>query len=164
MGEMAASFTRWVLSITLVDGAERTSVATFYVKQADAVAYNAAADDAARDATTLGQFIFKYTALTDMYTVAHQVGKEVVINPPPGFPADDVLRGNKLSFSTKHGGLGSAFTVPGRDATSYTQMGASVNILLDSPTNMDDFVTAYNATIIDAFGNASTIISGKVVD
>lgn len=161
---MAESITRWVLSINCVDGVERPCGNSFYVPQADAVAYNAAANDAARLATDVGTFIDAYLAMTEAVLVSVNVGKEVVADPIPAFPADTVLRGNKLQFFYGSGGRRGNFQIPARNAANYTQDAHNLDVSITAPLAMNSFVDDYDNLIVDQFGHTATILAGKVVD
>lgn len=161
---MAESITRWVLSINCVDGAERPCGNSFYVPQAEAVAWNAAADDAARVLTDIGVFIDAYLDESLAIMVSVNVGKEIISDPIPAFPANTVLRGNKLQFSTGAGGKRGVFNLPARNPANYTQDAHSLEVSVTVPLAMNSFVSDYDALVVDAFGNPSTILAAKVVD
>lgn len=158
-----AEFIRAVVSITTMDGVLRPSVTSYYVALADAQAYWAAADDAARAATDVGLLISRYLAMTDAAFVSSNVGFEA-INDPVTNPGDTVLRGNKLSFSARSGGRGLVTTIPARKTGTFTQSTDSLQISLTTPAAMAFFVTAVNNTVKDAFGNDVTLVAGSVVD
>jgi len=161
---MAESITRWVLSINCVDGVERPCGNSFYVPQAEAQSYNGAADDTARAATDIGAFVTAYMAMTEASLISVSVGKEVLTEPAPSFPVKTILRGNKLQFSVRANGRNHVFNVPARDAANYIQDAHSLDVSIVSPAAMTTFVSSYNALVLDADGNASTIRSSKVVD
>jgi hypothetical protein len=158
-----ANFTRYVLSITFKDGVQRDSVVSYYVLPAEAKAYFAAADKAARDASALGVLATKVKAMTLMFPVQVSVSIEDVTDPVT-IPAVTTLRGNKLAFAMRSGGRGLTTTIPGRDPASFEQGPDSLLVALDTPSAMDDFVLAVGGHVVDQFGNTVSIIEGRVVD
>lgn len=158
-----AVFTRYILSVDFIDGVERHSIASYYVKAIEAQAYFAAANLAARQASALGVFAAKVEAMSLMFPVSVSVSIEDVTDPVV-IPAVDVLRGNKLAFSMRSGGRGLTTTIPGRDPASYTQGANSLTVELTSPTAMDNYVLAVGGHVVDQFANSVSIIEGKVVD
>ncbi len=161
---MAESLTRNFVSINLIDGVLRPCGNTFYISNEDALEYQVAGDDAARAASVVGVLVAAYLAITDGNLVSVNVGEEVLPDPPPSNPADTILRGNKLEFFRYGSGVKRAFETPTRVVGTFTQSTDSLQISITSPTAMSNFVTAYNATVLDLFGNPCTILSGKVVD
>lgn len=158
-----AEVSRYLLSISLIDGVNRTSVVQYYVSPTDGKAYVAAADAAARAATSVGALILAVTEMTDMQPLSWALTAEFEQDSPGPIP-DDILRGNKLSFTLRSGGRNITTTIPGRKTSAYTQAVDSLNVALDTPTAMDNFVTAVNATVKDLFGNAVIVTKGKVDD
>lgn len=158
-----AFFIRPYATVTLRDGIGRESVWQAYVSQATAQAYAAAADSAARAATALGILFTKLAAVTDMEVISKGIGY-MEVNDAPGDPADSVLRGNKLQFFFQGSGRSFTFTVPGRKASAYTQQTNSLEIALDTPTAMSDFVDAFNTNCKDINGSSVTVMSAQIVD
>lgn len=158
-----AYFIRPYATVTLRDGIGRESVWQAYVSQGTAQAYAAAADASARAATALGVLFTKLAAVTDMEVVSKGIGY-MEINDAPGDPADSVLRGNKLQFFFNGSGRSFTMSVPGRKASAYEQQANSLQIALDSPTAMSDFIDAFNTNAKDINGSSVTITSAQVVD
>lgn len=158
-----AVFTRYILSIDFIDGVERHSIASYYVKAAEAQAYFAAANLAARQASALGVLATKIEAMSLMFPVSVSVSIEDVTDPVI-IPAVTTLRGNKLAFAMRSGGRGLTTTIPGRDPSTFTQGANSLIVDLTTPTEMNDYVLAVDGHVVDQFGNAVSIIEGKVVD
>ena len=160
---MAESFTRWVLTISLIDGAKRDCGNSYYVGETDANDYNAAADDAARALTNIGIFIARYLTMTQANYVKAQVGKLILANPAPAYPALTVLRGNKLQFKNVAGGKNGFFNLPARSASAFTQT-SGLDVSITTPLAMTNFVSAYDSTILNWDGDAELIRAAKVVD
>lgn len=158
-----AEYIRYTCSFGLIDGVKRSCGNTFYISQADAQEYFNAADDAERAASAVGVLAAKYLGMTDALDHSINVGMEV-LTEPVGTIADTVLRGNKLQFNHTHGGRGGVFNVPARKAASFSQQADSLTVSITTPTAMSDFVTAVNATVLDADGNAVTVSGASIVD
>jgi len=162
-GGSMAEIARYILSITVIDGVNRESVIQYYVKSADAKAYMAAADTAARNATNLGVLINNVEALTLAGTMKWAISGEFLQDDPRPI-ADDVLRGNKLLFHLASGGRGLISTIPARDPTAYTQDADSLSIGLAAGDDVNTWVTQVNAYVVDAFGNSVVVTGGEIVD
>lgn len=158
-----AEVSRYLLSITAIDGVNRTSVIQYYVSAADGKAYVAAADAAARAASNVGLLILAVDGMTEMELIQWSLAAEFAQDSPGPMP-DTILRGNKLSFTLRSGGRNLTSTIPGRDPASYTQAVDSLNVDLTAPPAMATFITAVNATVKDNFGNAVVATRGKVDD
>ena len=158
-----ALFTRNVLSVTLIDGVKRSSVASFYIDDTNASIYLTAIGHAARLASNPGQLATKFAAMSDMVIQSISMALED-FNDPITLPAVTVLRGNKLAFATRAGGRGLTFTIPGRKPAAFTQPAGDLNVSLLTPSAMSDFIAAYNLCVVDQFGNSAVIEEGKVVD
>jgi hypothetical protein len=161
---MAESITRNFVSINCIDGVLRACGNTFYVSNEDMLAYAVAGDDAARAATQVGILITRYLLITDAALVSVSVGEEVLADPAPSGLADTILRGNKLEFFRSAGGLKRSFEIPARKTGTFTQSANSLEIAVNAPTAMLNFVSQYNAVVLDLFENPCTILSGKIVD
>lgn len=161
-----ASIVRFFVSINMEDGLGRDCGSTFYINETDANAYTAAADDAARAATTVGVLVAKYAGLTLANLMGVSIGAEFLADPPPlaSSIADTVLRGNKLRISTSAGGRGGDFSIPARNPANYTQDADSLIVSITTPTAMSQFVTAYQTVVENAFGFVSHIMGAKIVD
>lgn len=158
-----ALFTRYILSMTFKDGVNRDSVVSYYVLPTEAKLWFAAADHTAKLATGLGSLVTAVVAETAMSLINTQVTVEE-LNDPVVLPADTILRGNKLTFALRAGGRGLTTTIPGRDPAGFTQDAGSLIIDLSTPAAMVAFQTALESHVVDAFGNAVTLMEGRVVD
>ena len=162
-GGSMAEIARYILSITVIDGVNRESVIQYYVKSADAKAYMAAADTAARNATNLGVLNNDVEALTLAGTMKWAISGEFLQDDPRPI-ADDVLRANKLLFHLASGGRGLISTIPARNPAAYTQDADSLSIGLAAGDDVNTWVTQVNAYVVDAFGNSVVVTGGEIVD
>jgi len=151
------------VSVSILDGVGRTSVWQAYITLAEAQAYVAAANQAARDATAVGVLVAKLTAIINGAIAATSVCLSVV-NTAPGNVADTVLRGDKWEFFFQADGRNYVFTVPTRDDAAMTQSPNSLGIALDDPTAMADFVSQYNTVARSINGGAVEIVKAVIVD
>lgn len=153
---------RALVSFNLQDGVLRPCGPTFYITATAAKAYVAAVDDAARAATTVGVLRAALFPLTEAAEVATSIQYESYVAAPSN-PADDVLRGNKLKVEVVAAGQDRSFTIPARQASGYVQLPDSLKIDITDAT-FDAFKDAYEAIVIDAFGNARVITAASIVD
>jgi hypothetical protein len=158
-----AEVIRYVWSINLIDGIERSCGNSFYVEQDEALAYLNAADAAARAATPLGILQTRYLLMTDAGHISTNVGIEIVPDPPAAL-ADTILRGNKLKFQVRGGGTKRDFDIPARKVASYSQNPNSLEVSITAPTAMSNFVSQYQGIVVDAYGNVRTIVEAEIVD
>lgn len=158
-----AEIARYLLSVTVVDGVNRDSVIQYYIKAADAKAYFAAADTAARAATAIGVLIQRVLAITLAGALKWAVSGEFAQDDPRPID-DDVLRGNKLSFGLSSGGRGLTTTIPARNPAEYTQSADSLNISLTGGDGVQDWITQVEGYVVDQFNNPVVVTSGRVVD
>lgn len=156
--------TRYFVSFDLKDGINRPCGNTFYISEASFQEYAAAADDAARAATDVGVFQAAYMAMTDANRYTTRVGIEDYLETLPAPLADTVLRGNKLEFGVYGGGVHRDFAIPARTPASYSQSPDSLDVSITTPAAMSAFVAAYDAVVVDAFGNSRGIVSAEIVD
>lgn len=158
-----AEVARYLLSITAIDGVNRTSVIQYYVSAADGKAYVAAVDAAARALTQVGVLIQAVDGITEMELIQWALTAEFAQDSPGPLP-DTILRGNKLSFTLRAGGRNITTTIPGRDPSAFVQAVDSLSIDLTTPAAMATFVSEVNDTVVDNFGNAVVVTKGKVDD
>lgn len=147
-----------------LDGVLRTWSIDMYVTEDAAQLYFAAADAAARAATSVGVLMTKAIAMQSGFVTEKSVTLAEINDAPVTNPGDSVLRGNKLNFGIHAGIKNSSFTIPCRATLSYTQKEDSLDCELDTPTPMSDFVAAYEAVGVNSYGDAATITRATVVD
>lgn len=158
-----AEFFRFGVSISVLDGVNRTAVTTYYITKADLNAYIDAVDDAARAATDVGVLVAAHLAMQDGSFEKLQVFMETINDPVPD-PPDDSLRGNKILIHGRAAGRGVSWTIPCRDPDSYVQLPQSLELSQTEPTEATDYITAVNANVKDMFGNAVTFHTWELVD
>lgn len=146
------------------DGVLRPFSIDFYVTLAAAQIYWAAADEAARAATTVGVLMTRAIAMQSGFILEKSVTLAEINTDEFVNPGDTILRGNKLNFGIHAGIKNSVFNIPCRNNASYTQIEDSLNCQLDTPTAMTNFISAYEAIGVDSNGNAATITRATVVD
>jgi len=154
---------RHYVSFNLIDGVKRSCGNTFYISEAAAEAWINAVDQAARDATLVGTLRTQYLIQTEAEEVDTTVSVEVYQDTVPPV-TDDILRGNKLKFYVQGGGVNRDFDVPARDSDNFDQSPDSLDVSITTNADMIAFVAAYNAVVLDAFGNARHITGAKIVD
>lgn len=158
-----AIITSYVATVSWVDGVKRPCSTSVYVNETDAKAWFAAADASARALTDVGVLMAAINQLSD----ATLVGMEVSCRDEQDtavLPAETVLRGNKLFVSYGAAGRKFHITIPARDPDDYVQGADSLVVALDTPTAMNNFVTAFNSTARNIDGQVVAIDQIKVVD
>lgn len=158
-----ANYPHWVMQITLQDGVGRDSVMAFYVPEATAKLYFAAADKAARDATAIGVLFGKILAVTECQEVARRVYVEDLTSPLSALD-DDILRGNKIVVHAQAGADPLTFTVPGRDATSYTQNSDKVTIDISAAGDFKTFYEGVQSVCISRHGESINVLAANLND
>lgn len=157
------NYPKWVAEITVRDGVGRDSTVQFYVPEATAKLYFAAADKAARDATAIGTLFTDVMACMSGAEVQRKVWVEDLTSPVTN-PSDDVLRGNKIAVGYQAAGRNYTFTIPTRNPASYTQKTDSIEIDLAAAGDFADFVTQFNAVCLSVNGTAATVTKAKLND
>lgn len=158
-----ANYPRWEASITLKDGANRTSTVSIFVPEATAKLYFAAADKAARDATAIGGFFADVLTVSSMVEVDRSV-RVVDVTAPVTIPAETVLRGNKIVLLGQTGAQGYKLTIPGRDATAFTPKPDSIEIDIEAAGDLADFITSLEAVALGVGGLSVDVQKGLVND
>ena len=146
------------------DGVLRPFSIDMYVTEAAAQLYFAAADEAARAATTVGVLMTRTIAMQSGFVREKSVTLVEINDAEFANPGDTVLRGNKLNVGIHAGIKNSVFNIPCRSNSAYTQVEDSLNCQLDTPVAMTNFISAYEAIGVDSNGNAATITRVTVVD
>lgn len=150
--------------ISGLDGVLRPWAIDFYVTEAAAQAYFAAADATARAATTVGVAMQKAINMQTGFVTGKEVTLAEINDAEVTNPGDTVLRGNKLNVGIHAGIKNSTFTIPCRSGSAFTQKDDSLDCLLSSPSAMSEFVAAYEAVGVNSYGDAATITRVTVVD
>lgn len=158
-----ANFPGWTASITLRDGADRPSTVQFYVPEATAKLYFAAADKAARDATAIGLLFAAVLTLTGMVEESRSV-QVTDITSPYTIPAETVLRGNKLVLGYLSGARSFTISFPGRDTTAYTPKADSIEVDFEDAGDLADFITLFESTALGITGLAVSVNKAYVND
>jgi len=158
-----ANYPTWFASLTVRDGAQRASTIQFRVPEATAKLYFAAADKAARDATAIGLLFAAFLTLTG----ATEQMRSVTVQDeaaPVSYPAETVLRGNKI-VAGYHSGAGDFnITVPARDETAYTQKENSIEIDIAAAGDFADWITLFESTALGPNGLAVDVFKAYVND
>lgn len=147
-----------------LDGVLRPWSMDMYVTEDAARAYFAAADASARAATPVGVLMQKAINMQTGFVTGKEVTLAEINDAEVTNPGDSVLRGNKLNVGIHAGIKNSTFTIPCRSGSAYTQKDDSLDCLLNSPTAMSDFITAYEAVGVNSYGDAATVTRVTVVD
>jgi len=122
--------------------------------------YNAAADDAARAATAAGVLIAAADALSLGVPVKVTVGSAYVDNlAVPPEPDDFVFPFDKFGISYRADGENYVSSIPARNDSSVTVGSDGVSVILGSggTTEVQDFVTAFEAIVLSEENAAATI-------
>lgn len=166
MAEVMAYFAQ----LTVGDRAKKMSTWEMRVAAADAQAWIAAANTAARDATDAGLLI---DSVFDVVGSSQYFSKNIVaraMNDAFIFPSGEaeVYNSNKInvSYSTFNAGLprNLQVTIPQREASSYELESNGINIVLDDTDEIANLVTQMNATALSPYGTAITVTEMTVND
>lgn len=158
-----ANYPRWLASVTLRDYALRDSVFQVYVPEATAKAYFAAADKAARDATTIGGLMTALSTVSKMKEVQRSV--TIIDETAPVADADTgVARGNKIVMYGQAGPDGWTLTIPGRDETAYTLKTDSIEIDVDADGDLKTFIQVLTVCAIGKNGYSIDVQSAAIND
>lgn len=158
-----AIFNSWFATVTVKDGANRDSIISINVPAATAQAYLAAADDAARAASTVGALLTAAVAATGGAEVKRSVSIESITDPVT-IPAEEVLRGNKVVLGVASGGANFTMTLPCRDASKYTPKPDSIEIDIDANGPLKTFIGLYNAGAVSVRGSSVRVTKAYVND
>lgn len=149
--------------VTWLDAASRSSDTSFYVTEAAAKTYVAAADQTARDGTAIGALI-NATKDLSLLTAVKQGVRFSIVDDAAVKPTDvDALRGNKLTVGFTGSGRGFVVNIPGRDLTGLT-ISNGIEVSIDSGDDMEAFVTAFNAIARDINGNPANVSYARLDD
>lgn len=156
--------------LSLGDRAKKMATFAMRVSAADAQAWFAAANTAARDATNAGLLL---DAVFDVVMSSQYFSKNVVgkaMNDAFVYPSGEAeaYNSNKInvSYSTTLGGLprNLQVTIPQRDATSYELESNGINIVLTDGDEIEDLVTVMETTGLSPYGTAITVTEMTVND
>lgn len=158
-----ATYSRWLASLTVVDGANRPSTIQFFVPEATAKLYAAAANEAARDATAIGLL---FAALETVTAAAKSQRSVQFIDEyaPVTIPSESVLRGNKLVLGYQGGADMYRLTIPARDATAYTPKTDSIEVDFAAAGDLADMITLLESTAIAKNGASVNVVKAYVND
>lgn len=158
-----ADFERWQVSLTVIDGANRASTIQYYVPEATAKLYFAAADLAARAATAIGLLNAAIMTVTSAAraTTTVSVTDEIA---PVTLPAETVLRGNKLVLALQGGTDIYRLTIPARDATAYTPKADSIEVDFAETGDLATMIGLLESTAIAKNGQSVKVIKAYVND
>lgn len=151
-----ANYPRWFATVNLRDNANRPSSVQFYVPEATAKLYFAAADKTARDATAIGQLFTKLLTTTEM--AVESVSVSIVDETAPVvLPASGVVRGNKIVMNGLTGPDAFTISIPGRKAASYTLKTNSIDIDIEADGDFKTFMQAMEGACLGRGGLAVDI-------
>lgn len=146
----------------------KTSTTEHYVSAAAVTAYNAAADDAARAATLIGDLITAENALSLGVTLKVEVGFSYVdtLAFPPG-QEDFVYAFDKIGVSFRADGESYVSSIPGRvkDNAVIGISADGININTEPPaatTEVLAYISAFNSVVLSEEGAAVTIVGMNV--
>lgn len=156
-GRLSLAF--WMSEVNPKSKTNKVSTVTLNVTAASVTAYNGAADDAARAATTIGALIDAYTALTTGVlkdVTASFVYDQNAAAPAPdqfAFEFDKFLIQSRDNVNTE----ANKSSIPARDDEDITIESDGVTVELADGGDVAAFVTAYEAIVVSQDGNPLTI-------
>lgn len=166
MAEVMAYFAQ----LTLGDRAKKVTTWEMRVSAANAQAWFAAANQAARDATDAGSLL---DAVFDVVGSSQYISKNVVgkaMNDAYVWPTGEaeVYNSNKInvSYSTTLGGLPQNLqvTIPQRDPSSYELESNGINIVLTDGDEIELLVGELESTALSKYGTAIVVQEMTVND
>lgn len=141
----------------------KVATVDYWVLPAAVTAYNAAADDAARAATTIGALVTALENETNGVLKSVDVGFVYVSNLAPPASDSGFYAFDKFLQSSRDTVTGRAVTttIPARNMTDVTLAPDGVSIIIaDAPYS--DFVAAYQAIVLSDDANAVSVIRASV--
>lgn len=137
----------------------KVSSISLRVTSAAVTAYNGAADDAARAATTIGVLITAYLNLTKGVLKSVSAGFEYDQNLAPPANTVGAYEFDKFLVSARDTSTNVATksSIPARDLTNVTLGDDAVTVVLADGADVADFVSAYNAIVLSEDENAVAI-------
>lgn len=134
-----------------------------FVAAADVTAYNAAADDAARAATDLGVFLAAEQALTSGVLKKVEVGFAYVQDAavPPTI-SQKVFAFDKIGIQFQADGEYYSSSIPGRNNAAITMSADGITIDLTDGAAMQDYVAAFNTTILSEESVQGTVTNAYI--
>lgn len=154
--------TRYILSITVRDYAQRDSVIQYYVKSAPATAW--VADPNGVGAAPVKALIDATLALTDGNLVQVQVGRAEVENTVTAVTDPTALRGNKAVINYRANARAFVVSIPARNtATGFVLKPNSVELDLDGNL-LPPWITAFEAVATSIDGGTPKVEAGYFAD
>jgi hypothetical protein len=150
--------------ITIGDSRQKESTVRFRITAAAAAAYFDALTQILKDATALGQFFLSIEDLT-AGTFRGKGVQLVTIDDAIGYPAPNanVYNFDKLQVSYSAAGGNFNLSIPSRDDAVYLVATDGVTVDLTTPAAVSDFVTRFNAIVLNKYGNDATLTEITVV-
>jgi hypothetical protein len=143
----------------------KSASVTHYVAAAAVTAYNAAADDAARDATLIGTLITKENALTKGVHYKVDVGFSYVDSAAiPPTVSDNAFAFDKFGISFSADGEYYVSSIPARlmTAVDMSSDGITVNTGTGATTETTGYIAAFNGVVLSEELVAATIVGMNV--
>lgn len=139
-------------------GQPQISTFSSRIKTVSATAYFAAADDAARAATTVGALITATNALTKGVPKSWGVGLAVVdLAAVPPSPGADAYAFDKFAVAILAAGENSQLTIPARKMSAVTIETNGIDVELADGAAVADFVDALETVGVDEDLNIETV-------
>lgn len=152
------------------DRAKKIAIWAMRVGGADAQAWVAAANTAARDATDVGLLIDAVYDVVGSSQPQYRGVHAKAMNDAFIYPSGEaeVYNSNKIniSYSTFNAGLprNLQITIPQRDPSSYELESNGINIVLDDTDEIANLVTQLEATALSPYGTAINVTEMTVND
>jgi len=152
------TFSTWMSDVNAKSKTNKVASVSYYVTAASVTAYNAAADDAARAATTIGALLTTFQDLTLGVTKSVEVGFEYRSNLAA--PAADTFafEFDKFLISSRDAVNNKAVksSIPARKDSAIVIESDGTTVDITQP-DMSDYVTAYNAIVLSDSFNAVNV-------
>lgn len=150
----------WYAVADFIDSRGQSSSVRVRVSETDAEAWLNAADNTARASTDVGVLFIRIAALSAATLYKRYVTLEVE-DDAPAIPApdDNIYNFDKLAVSFQAGLDNYSMTIPARDDANYTVGSDGVSVILGASgtTEIQNFVTAFEGTVVAKNGGTPTV-------
>lgn len=147
--------------LTFLDSKNTTTERSVILRENDAKAYFAAADEAAAAATAVGLFLTRFRAASAAvcigFGVRNRTYDDVLVNPP--LPDDDIYNSDKLTIGYAGGINNYVLTIPAWDRTKFNHVGRDGFMDLATPADAaGNLKTSFDAVVL----TPKTLVAGTL--
>lgn len=154
------------VTYSFMDSKKKLSAMEFQCSAADAMAYWAAADDAARAATNIGVHAIntQNLSLASLWSIqvkqVHDMAGRVI-----PIPDSAIYNHDKLTVYYQAGLENYVMTIPARDDNNYVVAGRQGDVVLapDGTTEVEAFQTSFPGVVLGKNGEIGTVTGMRVV-